>query len=152
MKNDFEFLVGTWTSTHRKLTKYLEGSEDWEEFAGISRCWSIFDGAGYMDEIYFPGNELSGGTLRLYDASQDLWSLYWINSKTGLGLPPQVGRFEDTGRGHFLADDMVNGQPVKVNFEWSEITPTSCRWTQLLSADEGRTWETTWVTDFSRTE
>ena len=151
MKNNFQFLVGNWQSKHRRLKEYLAGSDEWEEFDGASRCWSIFDGAGYMDEITCPAKSLRGGTLRLYDPAQDKWSLYWIDSTTGLALPPQVGRFGDDGRGVFTADDIFDGQPVTVSYEWSQITPESCRWVQSLSADQGETWETTWITEFTRT-
>src|SRR5688500_14772722 len=90
--------VRTCTSTQRRLRELFAGSDDWDEFPGDVRCWSIFDGAGNMDETVFPTKGFSGATLRLYDEARDEWSLYWVNSRTGLALPPVVGRFGADGR------------------------------------------------------
>ena len=32
----------------------------------------------------------------------------------------------------------------------ADITATSARWAQALSADDGRTWETNWTAEFAR--
>src|SRR5687767_7142339 len=111
--NNFDFLVGTWTTKQRRLRELFAGSDDWDEFTGDVRCWSIFDGAGNMDEITFPTRGFSGATLRLYDEARDEWSLYWVSSRTGLTLPPVVGRFGADGRGRFTGDDVHEGRPIK---------------------------------------
>jgi hypothetical protein len=36
---DFDFLVGTWDVTNRRLAKRHVGSDDWDEFPGISVGW-----------------------------------------------------------------------------------------------------------------
>jgi hypothetical protein len=151
VRNDFDFFVGTWNSTHRRLKQVLAGSNDWDEFTGVTRCWSVFDGAGNVDEFTFPTRGFSGLTLRLYDRPRDAWSLYWANSRTGLSLRPVVGRFGDDGRGVFTGDDEHEGRPIRVTYLWSEITATSCRWEQSFSADGGTTWETNWIMNFTRT-
>ncbi len=91
MTNTFDFLVGTWTSTQRRLRKILAGSDDWYEFPATARCWNLMGGAGNVDEIHFPTEGFSGATLRLYDPATELWSLYWASTRTGLTLPPMVG-------------------------------------------------------------
>jgi hypothetical protein len=151
MENNFDFFVGNWTSKQRRLRQLFAGSDDWEEFTGLIRCWSIWDGAGNFDEMTFPTKGVSGATLRLYDKARDEWSLYWADSRVGLTLPPVVGRFGDDGRGIFTGDDVHDGKPIKVVYVWSQITPQSCRWEQAFSADEGATWETNWIMDFTRT-
>ena len=60
-----------------------------------------------------------------------------------------VGRFEN-GIGTFFADETFRGQPIKVRFLWSNITPTTARWEQAFSPDGGKTWETNWEMDFTR--
>lgn len=150
MENNFDFFVGSWTSTQRRLRKVLDGCDDWYEFPGVSRCWSVLDGAGNIDEVTFPTQGFGGVTLRLFDPQRDEWSLYWASSRSGLALPPQVGRFGDDGRGLFTADDTFEGRPIKVVYVWSDITDDSCRWEQAFSADDGATWETNWVADFRR--
>jgi len=151
MKNNFDFLVGEWTSSQRRLREVLNGCDEWYEFPGVTRCWSVFDGAGNFDEVTFPTQGFGGVTLRLYDHEKDEWSLYWASSRTGLALPPVVGRFNDDGRGIFTSDEVYEGRPIKVVFIWSDITDVSCRWEQAFSVDGGGTWETNWVAEFQRT-
>ena len=59
-----------------------------------------------------------------------------------------VGRFAG-GTGTFYADEIFNGQPIRVRFRWLQTaTP---RWEQAFSTDGGLTWETNWTMDFVRT-
>jgi len=147
--NDFDFLVGEWTITNRRLRERLAGSDDWEEFASTSVVHNLFDGAANVDEITFPSKGFKGLTLRLFDPEREEWSLYWANSQTGVLFPPVVGRFEG-GRGEFYGDDVENRTPVRVRYIWSEITPTWARWEQAFSTDQGKTWETNWIMELTR--
>jgi hypothetical protein len=63
--------------------------------------------------------------------------------------PPVRGRFAN-GFGTFLGETRFADKPVRVRLSWSHITPTSARWEQAYSSDEGRTWETNWVMEFRR--
>jgi hypothetical protein len=146
---DFDFFVGTWNVANRRLRTRLAGSDEWDEFPGTSTCWSLFGGAGNVDEIVFPTEGFAGTTLRLFDPARNKWSLYWASSRTGRLEPPVVGRFRER-RGDFYGDDTHEGTPIKVHFVWSEITPTSARWEQAFSADGGVTWEPNWVMEFTR--
>lgn len=152
MDNTFDWFVGTWTSEQRRLRGVLVGSEDWYEFPGTHRSWNALDGIVNFDEALFPTEGFGGVTLRLYDGSRDEWSLYWASSRNGLlALPPVVGRFGDDGVGVFTSDELWEGKPIKVRYVWSDITPTTARWEQAFSADEGDTWESNWVAAFTRT-
>ena len=147
---DFDFFVGTWDVTNRRLAKRHVGSDEWDEFPGTSVAHSFFDGAGSFDEIRFPTRGFSGSTVRIRDAETGLWSIYWMNSRRGvLEQPPVVGRFVD-GVGTFYADDTDEGRPIRCRFIWSRITTTSCRWEQAFSTDGERSWETNWVMEFTR--
>lgn len=151
LENNFDFYVGTWDVANRRLSKPLVGSDEWDEFPGVSVAHSFFDGAGNFDEIDFPTKGFSGATVRTYDKTTDQWSLYWINSGKPATLqdPPVVGRF-DGGEGLFYADDTYDGASVKVRYRWSDITATSARWEQAFSTDDGETWETNWTMDSTR--
>ncbi|GAA4703257.1 hypothetical protein [Phytohabitans rumicis] len=149
--NDFDFFVGTWDVANRYLTKRLAGGDDWEEFPGRSVAQSFFGGAGSFDEIEFPTKGRRGASFRLYDPATELWSIYWASSLTGHLDPPVVGRFVD-GVGEFQGDDVWEGQPVRMRFIWSRITPTSARWEQAFSPSSAGEpeWETNWYMDFTR--
>jgi hypothetical protein len=151
MDNSFDFFVGTWTSVQRRLRAVLAGSADWYEFEGVTRCWSVLDGAGNVDEVTFPSQGFGGLTVRLYDRARDEWSLYWASSRSGMSLPPVVGRFGPDGRGVFTAEEEYEGTPITVRFLWTGITATTARWEQAFSTDGGTSWETNWTADFTRT-
>jgi hypothetical protein len=150
--NNFDFFIGTWDVANRRLAKRLVDCDDWEEFPGTSTCVKVWDGAANFDQIVFPTKGYSGLTVRLHDRARDEWSLYWASSRDGLlGLPPVVGRFGEDGIGRFYADEVQEGRPVRVRYLWDNITATTARWAQAFSVDNGDTWETNWVMDFTRT-
>ncbi|GAA4951491.1 hypothetical protein [Actinoplanes utahensis] len=101
------------------------------------------------EEITFPTLNSGGLTLRLFDREQRTWSLYWASSRTGLLYPPVSGVFTG-GRGDFHGDDTHDGEPIKAHFIWYDITPTSARWEQRFSRDNGRTWEPNWTMTYTR--
>jgi len=146
----FDFLVGTWDTTQRKMVKPLSGSDEWETSAGTLRSFRMFDGAANVDELDLPELGFKGITLRLLNPVTQEWSIYWVNSRNGeLALPPVVGRFVD-GVGDFFSEEDWHGQAIRVRYRWSDITGTSARWAQAFSTDGGETWETNWVAEFSR--
>lgn len=148
--NDFDFFIGSWNVVNRRLKTVFAGSDEWEEFPGTTTCRPIFGGGGNTEEIIFPTLGRHGFTLRLFDVELRQWSLYWASSRTGVLFPPVVGSFTD-GRGDFYGDDTHEGKPIKACFIWSDITPTSARWEQQFSGDDGRTWESNWIMEFTRT-
>ncbi|MGC4760165.1 hypothetical protein [Micromonospora trifolii] len=147
---DFDFFVGTWNVVNRRLRKRLVGSDEWEEFPGVSVAHGFFAGGGHFDEITFPTKGSAGATVRIFDPAREEWSIYWMSSVDGvLGLPPMVGRFVD-GVGRFYADDHHEGRPVRCRFIWSDISATTARWEQAFSVDGEQTWETNWIMTFTR--
>ena len=90
--------------------------------------------------------------MRSFDAKSGQWSIWWLDSRTPLGPldPPVRGSFRG-GVGSFLAEDTFKGKAIRVRFEWSRITSTSCHWEQAFSTDGGANWETNWIMDFERT-
>ena len=149
--NAFDFLVGTWKVHHRRLKRRLAGDESWVEFGGHSCMRTILGGLGNIDEnvVGLPDGAYEAFTLRLFDASLQRWSIWWVDGRNPAMEPPVHGSFTD-GVGSFFGDDVFEGRPIVVRFVWSEITPGSARWEQALSEDGGRTWETNWVMHFER--
>ena len=156
-QRDFDFAHGSWRVGLRRLTKPLTGSAEWVEYEGTSVCRPVWDGRANLDEfrVHAPstGATIDGLTLRLYNTDTGEWSLYWANAANGaLAMPPTVGRFASPERGEFYDDEVWEGQPIRVRFTWSDITPASAHFEQAFSTDGGATWETNWVSAQTRVE
>ncbi len=143
---DFDFLAGTWTISHRRLT----APGEWDVFDGEATCWTILGGLGSVEELRIPARDFSGLGLRLLDLDNGVWVDHWVNASSGvLTLPGQTGDFENDV-GTFTADEMNGGEPITVRGVWDRITPTSCRWHQATSRDGGQTWDEDWFMDWVR--
>ena len=147
---DFDFLVGSWDGRHRRLRKALAGCDEWDEFTSTTTCWPAFGGAANIDEVIVSDRGFAGLTVRLLDPVARTWSLWWVNNRDGQMEPPPVTGYFTDGVGLFYCDQLWEGRPIRCRFTWSEITPTSARWDQAFSVDDGQTWETNWTTWFSR--
>ena len=151
-RHDFDCYLGTWNVFNRRLARRLVGSRKWEEFNATSDVRAVLGGIGNVEEyrsVFPDGQPLVGMTVRVFDPSTRLWSLYWADSRHGQLAPPVVGRFQN-GIGEFLGDDLQDDVPVKVLFRWSEMSPIFARWEQAKSADGGETWEWNWEMIFTR--
>jgi len=156
ISTDFDFLVGTWDVEHHRLVAPLSGSTEWVTSSDSrAAARTYLDGAVCVDEITFPAAGASGMSLRLYSAERDEWSIRWVSSRDGLVGPPVHGRWEgDRHERHCrLVGDEVpqDGRPVRMTYEWSDITPADARWQQAYSVDGERTWEKNWEMRFHRT-
>jgi hypothetical protein len=149
---DFDFLMGSWNVHNRRLRDRLKGSTTWDEFEATNSARPLLGGAGNED-VYrteFAGG-FTGMAFRFFDKARGQWSIYWADSRHGVLDPPVVGSFAgDTGT--FEGSDTFEGRPIRVRFIWSRVTTPTPRWEQAFSADGGRTWETNWVMDFTRSE
>jgi hypothetical protein len=144
--NDWKWLVGSWSVRHRRLKDRLAGSTEWEEFTGTCVNWSLMDGRGNVDDnvLDFPSGRYQGVGVRAFDVDTQQWSIWWIDSRRPGIEPPVRGGFAN-GVGTFIGDDTWKGK------RWTQITPTSAHWDQASSGDGGKTWETNWHMDFTRT-
>jgi len=153
--NDFDFFVGRWKVHHRRLKERLARSSQWEEFSGASVMQKLMNGLGNVDDnvIDLPTGPYHAVSLRAFDPKTKRWAIWWVDARDPHHDPGPalVGGFIG-GIGTFYADDMLNGQSIRVRYLWSDITATSCRWQQAFSADAGKTWETNWIMDFTRVQ
>jgi hypothetical protein len=154
-RRDFDFLFGDWRIANRKLEDPLAAEPTkWLEFEATSEAAPILGGLGNFDMYSapdFPGRPgYHGFSLRLFDPEAGLWRIWWA-STVGRGEldTPVVGRFRD-GVGRFECDDVLDGRRVKVRYDWTEITPSSARWEQSFSFDDGQTFEKNWVMELTR--
>lgn len=150
--HDFDFWMGSWKVHNRRLRERLKGSSVWEEFEATTRAQPVLGGVGNED-VY--RSEFAGGftgmSLRLYDKATDQWSIYWADSRRGVLDPPVVGSFQGDA-GTFEGPDQFEGRPIRVRFIWSRVSTSTPRWEQAFSEDGGRTWETNWIMEMTRSE
>jgi hypothetical protein len=93
----------------------------------------------------------TGMSFRFFDKATGLWSIYWADSRRGVLDPPVVGSF-DGDVGTFEGSDVFEGRPIRVRFIWSRVSSPAPRWEQAFSEDGGKTWETNWVMEASRSD
>src|SRR5262245_16618028 len=86
-QHDFDWMIGTWKATLKRLVKPLTGSTTWVEFEGTQITRSIWGGRGVMDEfsVNNPSTDtrVDGLTIRLYNPQARQWSIYWANANHG---------------------------------------------------------------------
>lgn len=151
--HDFDFLFGTWNVRHHYLKGRLVNSTEWLEFDGTLVAWPTLGGAGNVDDniINKPTGTYRAITVRTFDAKTQNWSIWYIDGRSPASLdPPVVGRFVN-GIGTFVCDDVQNGKPVKVRYQWFADKPEHPRWEQAFSPDGGATWEVNWRMEYVRT-
>ena len=156
--SDFDFLMGSWRIRNTRLVHRLAGCTDWETFDATGTAHPLPGGIGNYDDFtpaaWKPG--FVGMSLRVFCPAAQRWSIYWLDNTTGgvdahTGLlhPPVVGGFAE-GVGTFEGQDLCDGRPVRVRFEWTLAHTGAPRWQQAFSDDNGATWEVNWVMEFVR--
>jgi hypothetical protein len=155
-RHDFDFLFGTWRIHNRKLLDVLDhASAEWVEFEATAEAWPMLGGLGNVDRYSTDamppdGRPYEGMSIRLFVPETGLWRIWWASTRfPGVLDVPVEGRFTD-GRGEFFCDDVLNGVPVKVRFDWQVPSETETRWEQSFSYDDGQTWKSNWIMDGTR--
>jgi hypothetical protein len=149
-EHDFDFLFGSWNVHHRRLVDPVAGNE-WYEFDSTALVRPLWNGKGNVDEFIgeTPSGPFEGGTLRLYDTTTRLWSLYWMTPVRGLITVPNVGAFRDDGIGEFVSHELFDHKQIFCRYRWIQRFGDGCRWEQAFSFDHGATWKLNWTMDFT---
>ena len=148
--DDFDFEMGDWVVKHRRLKERLKDCHEWEEFEGESSTKKILGGFGNLEDnlLHFPDLSFRAIALRSYNAETKKWSIWWLDGRFPDSLDtPVVGEFSN-GVGLFFADEMFEGHPIKIRFQWNLLASNQPHWEQAFSNDGGATWETNWTMDF----
>lgn len=149
---DFDFIIGDWLVKHRRLNSRFTDCKEWTEFDGLSSTVKTLGGFGNLENnvLYFPEGSFRALALRSFCIKSDTWSIWWLDARKPTTLDvPVVGKFSNHV-GVFFADDLLDGQAIKVRFTWTATPGKNPRWDQAFSKDQGRTWETNWTMDFMR--
>jgi hypothetical protein len=149
--HDFDFFFHRWIVHSRRLTKRLQNSNEWEEFDSTLECVPVLGGLGNTDQLIAADGTPIGMSLRFFNRETQVWSIYWVSFKDGIMQPPVYGTFTN-GTGIFEGDDMWEGTPIRVRFTWSGTNTDTLGWEQAFSTDNGKTWETNWISTYDRVD
>lgn len=145
---DFDFEIGTWTTSLRYLANPLSPEADrWFEYRGTSVVRAAMDGQANFVELDVAGaaGRIRGMSLRLYNPQTRQWSLNFANMRSGQLTAPVYGGFDAAGRGLFYGQDTADGRVVFVRFVITPEGRDTIRFVQSFSADAGATWEDNWI-------
>lgn len=147
-QRDFDWELGTWTTSVRVLRNPLSGeAPEWAEYEGTSVVKPLLDGKANFVELSVAGNagRIEGGSLRLYNPQARQWSLNYASLGNGVLTAPVYGGFDAQGRGAFYGQDVLGGRAILVRFSITPISQSEARFEQAYSADGGTTWEVNWI-------
>lgn len=140
-----DFLVGQWELVVKVpavgLAQKIHGTP---RLAGTWKAWRAFDGFGIEDELRITdaaGNPLSlSHAMRYYDRAARSWNVTLLDVYRGKVSAATAewkdGRMTQSSRG---TDQ--EGKPALIRSRFFDISPTSFRWQQDRSTDEGKTWK-----------
>jgi hypothetical protein len=158
-QHDFDFDIGTWKTHSKRLLKPLTGSTQWAEMNGVTVVRPVWGGKANLAELESDGpngRQLELISLRLYDATADQWNINFATSRVGIlnvtgdvqGVP-LIGRFED-GVGRFYDQETYDGRAIWIRFTIRPLSSTSARSEQAFSDDNGKSWETNWINEYTK--
>ena len=150
---DFDFEFGNWTARIARRLKPLTGSNEWVEYRGPSVVRPWWGGAANIGELSVsgPAGKIEGMSVRLYDPAAKQWRIHWANRGDGQLGAPMIGSF-DGDKGYFYNQEMLGNRSITVRFIFSGVSAgtRSFRIEQAFSADGGKSWETNWISDFTK--
>ncbi len=150
-QRDFDFEIGTWKTSLKRLLNPLTGSTKWVEYEGTTVVRKVWNGDANLVELDVSGSagSIKALSLRLYNPKSHQWSLNFANAGGGVMAAPTIGEFKN-GRGEFFDQETLNGRAILVRFVISDITKNSCHFEQAFSDDGGKTWEVNWIATDTR--
>jgi hypothetical protein len=149
--HDFDFEIGNWKTSLKRLQHPLTGSTTWIDYSGTTTVSKVWNGRANLVELDVsgPAGHIEGLNLRLYNPESRQWSLNFSNVRGGTMGPPTIGEFKN-GKGEFYDQETFNGRAILVRFVITELTADSCHFEQAFSDDGGKTWELNWVATDTR--
>jgi len=150
-QHDFDFEFGRWRVQLKRLVHPLTHSTTWTTLEGTSVVRPVWGGLANLGELEVNGDKahIEGLSFRVYDPKARQWRIHWANSRDGVLGTAMVGGFKK-GRGEFYDQEEFDGRPIFVRFIFSDITARSFKIEQAFSDDAGKSWETNWITTFTK--
>jgi hypothetical protein len=127
----YAWLIGSWTMD---AVVYRDDGTRHQGTGEIHFSWAL-EGRAIQDVWILPG-VFYGTTLRVYDPHIDAWHILWSD-------PLRQFYARQIGRAH--GDDIVqmgkNDAGETVRWCFTNISPSSFRWSGERSRDDGKSWE-----------
>jgi hypothetical protein len=138
---------------HRRLSRRLVNSNEWDEFEGSTRCQPILGGIANFNEgvVKRSGGTYYGMGLRAFDVTTKTWRDWYLNGRDPTKIEAHGAGGFANGVGTFLYDDTFEGRAIKVRGIFTPIKADLAQWEQAFSPDGGQTWETNYVMRYMRT-
>ncbi len=141
----FAFLVGQFDLVVRPAAVGLAAKiHGVPKLVGTWKGWRAMDGFGVVDELRVTdesGNpRLLAHAVRFYDASQKRWISQNIDVYRGTANSSS-GEWKNDGVVMIAHGTDAEGKVYVIRGKYSDITPTSFKFRQERSYDEGKTWE-----------
>lgn len=151
--HDFDFNIGTWKTHITRSLHPLTGSKETMKLEGTVTVRKVWGGKAELEEIEADGpkGHWEGLTLFLYNPQSHKWSQNYAGASDGTLETPDIGEFKN-GIGVLYSHEIDNGKNVLVRGTWSQIKPNSHQYKIELSADGGKTWETSFLANLERTK
>ncbi len=154
----FDFDLGSWKTHSSRLLHPLAHSSEWIQMDGVTVVRPVWGGKGNLAELEADGpkGHLELLSLRIYDPTAQQWNLNFATSGVGIlnvsgnaQSVPMIGRFAHEV-GEFYDQEPFNGRTIWVRFRIQPLSPTTARSEQAFSDDNGKTWETNWINEYTR--
>lgn len=132
----FDFWLGDWEVT-------------WgEDQRGANRIHPILDGRVILENFDgSPSLQFKGMSVSVYNPNIGRWQQTWVDD-TG-NYWAFTGGFAG-GQMILVADDVVEGRPVKRRMVWYNIAAGALDWNWERSDDSGATWQVLWTLHYRR--
>ncbi|MFG0256317.1 MAG: hypothetical protein ACF8GE_00265 [Phycisphaerales bacterium JB043] len=143
----FDFWVGEWDV----LNKSKRGDQ-WAQWPSQA----IIEGAVGGDAIVEfwnslePSADIVGFSMRWYDEEAQEWVIVLNWPQTSGSFSRMIGKLEGDAIVLYPPGFEEEGRQQGARFLFSKITPTSLQWHQEVTGDGGKTWDTTWIMEWTR--
>jgi hypothetical protein len=148
---DFNFFYGKWKVYGKRLRSRLHHSNEWTAFSATLECSKMIGGYANIEPFHTKtnGKDFEAFTLRLFDSTTRLWSIYYAYPANTTMQNPQVGSFHNH-IGWFYARDTWEGKDILIVYRWDRTDPDKPTMCQAFSPDNGNTWEWNYLQSFEK--
>ena len=149
----FDFWIGEWDVLNRN--RPAEENRWYDTGTATARVYPVVAGCGLVEHWrgHAYGDFLEGFSLQAFNPQLGQWELVLLWPNSG---PPRFGELAGGfrhSRGEFYSRGLTaEGDTTVTRFSFSDVTPNSLRWQDGFSTDNGRSWNSGWIQEFTRRE